>query len=58
MSDNIDNIIVEHLKALRNEIKEFRSRYDQDTADFRQRFNTLERGQAGLKYEAAGQFEG
>ena len=27
MTDNIENIVIEHLKALRGEIKEFRSKH-------------------------------
>ena len=30
MTDNIENSVIEHLKALRGEIKEFRSKHDAD----------------------------
>jgi hypothetical protein len=47
MSENIDNIIIEHLKSLRNEIKEFRSETREELQIIKMRINSLERGQAG-----------
>lgn len=47
MSENIDNIIIEHLKSLRNELKEFRSETREELQIIKMRINSLERGQAG-----------
>ncbi len=42
MSTEIDNIIIEHLKALRNELKEFRSETREDLQTIKMRLNSLE----------------
>jgi hypothetical protein len=43
MSDsNIDNLIIEMLKGLRNEVKEFRTRYEEDMDDLKARMSSLE----------------
>ena len=47
MNENIDNIIIEHLKALRNELREFRSETREELQIIKMRINSLERGQAG-----------
>ncbi len=38
MADNIDNIIIEHLKAIRSEIAEVKA----DTADIKQRMHSMD----------------
>ena len=45
MTDNIENVVIEHLKALRGEIKEFRSKHDADMADIKHRLTSLGRSQ-------------
>ncbi len=53
MNDNIENLVLEHLKALRNELRSFRTRHDEDMDDLKQRLTTLERGIAGMKRDTA-----
>ena len=48
MTDNIDNIVIEHLKALRGELKEFRNKHDADMADIKHRLTALERGMSAV----------
>jgi hypothetical protein len=55
MNDNVENLILEQLKGFRNEFRDFRSKYDQDISDVKQRLTTLERGLASLKHESADQ---
>ena len=52
MTDNIDNLnslILEHLKGFRHEFTSFRSKYDEDMKDLKLRLTTLERGIGGMK---------
>ncbi|MFT3817532.1 MAG: hypothetical protein QM750_07900 [Rubrivivax sp.] len=49
MADDIANLIVEHLKALRNDLRDFRAQYDKDQADLRARMGQVEIGIAGVK---------
>ena len=51
--ENVENLILEHLKAMRNELKDFRSRYDADTSDIKHRLTAVERGIASLKHDGA-----
>ena len=53
MTENVDNLVLEHLRALRNELREFRTRHDQDMSDIKQRLTTLERGIGGMKRDTA-----
>ncbi len=43
----IDNIIIEHLKALRNELKDFRQETREELQTIKMRLNSVERGLAG-----------
>ena len=45
--ENMDNIIIEHLKALRNELKEFRQETREELQTIKMRINSVERGLAG-----------
>jgi uncharacterized coiled-coil protein SlyX len=53
MTDNIENLVLEHLRSLRNELRDFRTRHDADMSDIKQRLTTLERGIAGMKRDSA-----
>jgi hypothetical protein len=53
MTDNIDNIAIEHLKALRGELKEFRNKHDADMGDIKHRLTALERGMGAVKRDAS-----
>jgi hypothetical protein len=52
MTDNIDNIVIEHLKALRGELREFRNKHDADMVDIKHRLTALERGMSAVKRDA------
>jgi hypothetical protein len=58
MTDNIENIVIEHLKALRGELKEFRNKHDADMADIKHRLTALERGMGTVKRDASDYYEG
>jgi hypothetical protein len=57
MTDNIDNIVIEHLKVLRGEIKDFRNKHDTDMADLKLRLTALERGMGAVKRDASDYYE-
>jgi hypothetical protein len=57
MNDNVDNLVIEHLKALRNEIKDFRTHYESDTADIKHRLTAVERGIASIKHDNATSYD-
>jgi hypothetical protein len=42
MSDNVDNLIIEHLKGLRNELKDFRSESKKNFMEVCARLQSLE----------------
>ncbi|TXT21181.1 MAG: hypothetical protein FD134_2734 [Gallionellaceae bacterium] len=45
--EEMDNIIIEHLKALRNELKDFRQETREELQTIKMRLNSVERGLAG-----------
>ena len=45
--EEMDNIIIEHLKALRNELKDFRQETREELQTIKIRLNSIERGLAG-----------
>jgi predicted nucleic acid-binding Zn-ribbon protein len=53
MTGNVDSLIIEHLKALRNEIRDFRSRYEEDHNETRDRLAHIETGLAALRRDFA-----
>ena len=57
MTDDVENIILQQLKGFRNEFRDFRTKYDQDVVDIKERLTTLERSQASTKHEAADQYD-
>ncbi len=46
MNDNIENLLLEHLKALRNELRDFRAKTEDEFSEVKLRLSSLERGQA------------
>lgn len=48
MTDNTENLVLEHLKALRNELRDFRTKTEDEFQDLRLRFSELEQNQANL----------
>lgn len=57
MSDNIENLILEHLKALRNDVKTLREEMHHEFTDVKHRLSTVERGIAAVRHETADGFE-
>lgn len=57
MSENVENIVIEHLKALRNDLREFRTAHEQDMKDIKQRLNHVERGIISLKHDSVSVYE-
>ena len=51
MTDTTDNLVIEMLKGLRGELKEFRSRYEEDMDDLKARMTSLESSMVGVKRE-------
>ena len=51
MTDNVENIILEMLKGLRSDVKEFRSRYEEDVDDLKARMSSLENSMVSVKRE-------
>ncbi len=58
MTDNIDNIAIEHLKALRGELKDFRNKHNGDMADIKHRLTALKRGMGAVKRDDSDYYEG
>ena len=51
MTDNVENIILEMLKGLRSDVKEFRLRYEEDVDDLKARMTSLEKSIVSVKCE-------
>lgn len=49
MSENVENIIIEHLKALRNDIRELRQINTDEHNDLKARMSHLEAEMIGIK---------
>ena len=47
MIENIENLILEHLKSLRNEVKDLRKEMDDNFRDMKLRLGSIERYQVG-----------
>jgi uncharacterized coiled-coil protein SlyX len=48
MTDNIENLVLEHLKASRNELRDFRTKTEDEFQDLSLRFSEQEQNQANL----------
>ncbi len=48
MTDETSNIIIEHLKALRNDLRDFRQETRTEFETLKLRINAVERGIAGM----------
>lgn len=42
MNENVENLVLEMLKGLRSEVKDFRLRYEEDMDDLKARMSSLE----------------
>ena len=49
MTDNVDNLLLEMLRGLRNDVKEFRLRYEEDVQDLKARMSSLENAMVSVK---------
>lgn len=57
MSENVENLIFEHLKALRNEVTSMRGEMHNEFSDMRERFHSLEATIIGVKRDGTTQQE-
>ncbi len=53
MADKVENLVVEHLKALRHELSEFRGNTEAEFAVLKQRLGSVESGVAQLHTDVA-----
>jgi|CXWL01.1.fsa_nt_gi uncharacterized coiled-coil protein SlyX len=53
MTENVENLVLEVLKGLRNDVRDFRTRFELDVSDLKQRMTGIERGIGGIKREVA-----
>jgi predicted nucleic acid-binding Zn-ribbon protein len=51
MTDNVENLPLEHLKALRNEMREFRNEFHTESENLKQRMSALETAMINVKRE-------
>ena len=51
MTDNTENLVIEHLKAVRNELRDFRNRFDDEMDDIKTRISGLETAMVSVKRE-------
>lgn len=45
MTDNTENLVLEHLRALRNELRDFRTKTENEFQDVKLRLSAIERNQ-------------
>ena len=53
MSDNVDNLILEPLRALRSEIQTIRTEMHSEFKDMKHRMSSIENAMVSLKHESA-----
>ena len=51
LTDNVENLILEMLKGVRSDVKEFRSRYEEDVDDLKAHMSSLENAMISVKRE-------
>lgn len=51
MTDEKNNLVLEHLKAIRNELRDFRGRFDDEMDDLKTRISSLEAAMVTVKRE-------
>jgi hypothetical protein len=51
MADETSNLVLEHLKAIRNELRDFRGRFDDEMDDLKTRMSSLEAAMVTVKRE-------
>ena len=53
MAEEIDNLLLEHLKALRNELRDFRNEFHTESENLKHRMSALETAMINVKREVA-----
>jgi chromosome segregation ATPase len=53
MAENVDNIVIEHLKALRSELQTLRSEMHVEFKDVKLRLSSVESATASIKHDLA-----
>lgn len=51
MTDAVDNLVLEHLKSLRNEVRDFRNEFHTETENLKHRMSALETAMINVKRE-------
>lgn len=51
MTDVVDNLVLEHLKSLRNEVRDFRNEFHTETENLKHRMSALETAMINVKRE-------
>ena len=51
MTENTENLLLEMLKGLRNEVRDFRVHFENDMDDLKARMSSLESAMVGVKRE-------
>jgi exonuclease VII small subunit len=49
MNENVENLVLEMLKGLRSEVKDFRLRYEEDMDDLKARISSLEASMVSVR---------
>ena len=52
MTESVENLLLEHLKALRNELREFRNEFHSETENLKQRMSALETAMTGRAHSS------
>ena len=53
MTENFENLLLEHPKALRNELRDFRNEFHSETENMKHRMSALETAMTNVKREVA-----
>lgn len=51
MTESVENLLLEHLKSLRNELREFRNEFHGETENLKHRMSALESAMINVKRE-------
>jgi uncharacterized coiled-coil DUF342 family protein len=51
MTEDVDNLLLEHLKSLRNELRDFRNEFHTETENLKHRMSSLETAMINVKRE-------
>lgn len=51
MTEEVDNLLLEHLKAMRNELREFRNEFHVETENLKHRMSSLETSMINVRRE-------